>query len=133
MAMAKVFLIGNVGRDPELKMTANGKPVCEFSVAINRGSKDDKQETDWYRVSMWGRQAEAAQQYVTKGQLLFVEGRFRPRLWTTREGEQRLSLEVDGDNFQLLGGKREEREPAGVGATAAPPAPATLDPDEIPF
>lgn len=130
------MIIGNVGRDPELKMTANGKPVCEFSVAVNRvfggGQGGERQEqTDWYRVSCWGRQAETAQQIVSKGRLVFVEGRFSPREWQGNDGQKRLSLEISADNFQMLDSRRDRAE----GATAAPP-PAegnTFDPDEIPF
>lgn len=129
-SLSKIIVIGNVGRDPELKMTASGKTVCEFSVAVNRGKGDDK-ETDWYRVSCWGTQAENAQQYITKGRLLYVEGRFQPREWTTREGERRLSLEITANDFRLL-----DRRDANVDQTEPAPIVAgteSVDPDEIPF
>lgn len=141
-SLSKIMIIGNVGRDPELKMTGNGRPVCEFSVAVNRvfggGQGGERQEqTDWYRVSCWGKQAETAQQIVTKGRLVFVEGRFSPREWTDKEGQKRTSLDVSADNFQMLDSRRDRGE--GMGATAAPgatPGPddaAKFDPDEIPF
>lgn len=139
-SLSKIMIIGNVGRDPELKMTANGRPVCEFSVAVNRviggGQGGERQEqTDWYRVSCWGRQAETAQQIITKGRLVFVEGRFQPREWTGKDDQKRISLEISADNFQLLDSRRDRAE--GMGGTppaaAAPEETGTFDPDEIPF
>jgi len=138
-SMSKIMIIGNVGRDPELKMTGNGRPVCEFSVAVNRviggGQGGERQEqTDWYRVSCWGKQAETAQQLITKGRLVFVEGRFQAREWTGKDDQKRISLEISANDFQLLDSRRDRAE----GSTAAPPASAPndagkFDPDEIPF
>lgn len=139
-SMSKIMIIGNVGRDPELKMTGNGRPVCEFSVAVNRvfggGQGAERQEqTDWYRISCWGKQAETAQQIVQKGRLVFVEGRFTPREWTDRDGNKRTSLEISANDFQLLDSRRDRGE--GMGATpptATPPDEGgKFDPDEIPF
>lgn len=140
-SMSKIFIIGNVGRDPELKMTSTGRPVCEFSVAVNRvtggGQGGDRQEqTDWYRVSCWGRQAETAQQLITKGRLVFVEGRFSPREWTGKDNEKRISLEISADNFQMLDSRRDREGGAGTGAGASTTPPeegGKFDPDEIPF
>jgi len=138
-SMSKIMIIGNVGRDPELKMTGNGRPVCEFSVAVNRviggGQGGERQEqTDWYRVSCWGKQAETAQQLITKGRLVFVEGRFQAREWTGKDDQKRISLEISANDFQLLDSRRDRTE----GSTAAPPASGPndagkFDPDEIPF
>jgi len=138
-SLSKIMIIGNVGRDPELKMTSNGRPVCEFSVAVNRvvgGSQggERQEQTDWYRVSCWGKQAETAQQIIQKGRLVFVEGRFQPREWTGKDDQKRISLEISADNFQLLDSRRDRGE--GMGATAPAPAPddpTKFDPDEIPF
>ena len=136
-SLSKIFIIGNVGRDPELRMTANGKPVCDFSVAVNRvsggGQGGERQEqTDWYRVSCWGRQAETAQQIVTKGRLVFVEGRFAAREWTDKENQKRISLEISADNFQMLDSRR-ERDSAGAPPASPPKEGGKFDPDEIPF
>ena len=136
-SLSKIMIIGNVGRDPELRMTANGKPVCEFSVAVNRvtggGQGGERQEqTDWYRVSCWGRQAETAQQIVTKGRLVFVEGRFAAREWTDKENQKRISLEISADNFQMLDSRR-ERDSAGAPPASPPEEGGKFDPDEIPF
>lgn len=139
-SMAKISIIGNVGRDPELRMTAGGRPVCDFSVAVNRvsGSGGERSEqTDWYRVSCWGKQAETAQQIVQKGQQIYVDGRFSPREWTTKEGEKRTSLDISCNDFQLLGSRRDREGGMGGGpvpGTQAPEgAPGSFDPDEIPF
>jgi len=139
-SMAKISIIGNVGRDPELRMTSGGRPVCDFSVAVNRVSTsagERTEQTDWYRISCWGKQAETAQQVVQKGQQIYVDGRFSPREWTTKEGEKRTSLDISCNDFQLLGSRRDREGgmgggpvPGGQGADA--PA-ATFDPDEIPF
>ena len=132
-SMAKIMIIGNVGRDAELRMTPNGRAVCEFSVAVNRvsgGGGERKEETDWYRVSCWGKQAEIAQQYVRKGTSIFVEGRFQPRSYTDKTGAARTSNDINADNFVLLSSR-----PAGEGGMGTGPAPAAadFDPDEIPF
>jgi len=138
-SVSKIVIIGNVGRDPELRMTPNGRPVCEFSVAVNRvtGRSDggDRQEqTDWYRVSCWSQLAERAQQMITKGRLVFVEGRFTPRTYTDREGKERLSLDISANDFQMLD-PRPDRAAMGDTAQAAPRAAEgeKFDPDEIPF
>ena len=139
-SMAKISIIGNVGRDPELRMTAGGRPVCDFSVAVNRvsGSGDGRSEqTDWYRVSCWGKQAETAQQIVQKGQQIYVDGRFSPREWTTKEGEKRTSLDISCNDFQLLGSRRDREGGMGGGPVPGGQAPegppGSFDPDEIPF
>ena len=124
-SLAKVQIIGNVGRDPELRMTPSGRPVCEFSVAVNQKTGGEE-TTTWYRVSCWGRQAEIAQQYVEKGGLIFIDGRLSVREWTNKEGEKRTSIEVNCNDFQLLGAKRDREE-------TAPAAAGGFDPDEIPF
>lgn len=141
-SMSKIFIIGNVGKDPELKMTGQGRPVCEFSVAVNRvlgrGQGGERQEeTDWYRVSCWGNQAETAQQIITKGRLVFVEGRFRPREWTGKDEKTRISLEISADNFQVLDSRRDREGMGGTAPVSANDAarfdPDKVDPDEIPF
>ena len=139
-SMAKIQIIGNVGRDPEMKMTPTGKAVCEFSVAVNRVSNAGgalSEQTDWYRVSCWARQAETAQQYVTKGMTIFVEGRFSPRTYTNKDNVEKTSLDITCNDFQML--SRRDRDGMGGGAVPgtqgeAPAGPSgTFDPDEIPF
>ena len=139
-SVSKIVIIGNVGRDPELRMTPNGKPVCEFSVAVNRvtGKAEDRQEqTDWYRVSCWSTLAERAQQYIQKGRLVYIEGRFTPRTYTDREGKERLSLDISASDFQLLDARRDREGAIGgdnaPAASRGPEGEKSFDPDEIPF
>lgn len=135
-SFSKIIIVGNVGRDPELKMTPNGRPVCEFSVAVNRvsGRGDDRvEQTDWYRVSCWSALAERAQQMITKGRLVLVDGRFMPRSYTDREGKERYSLDISANDFQMLDPRRDG---GGMGAETTPakgPNDKGFDPDEIPF
>jgi len=140
-SFSKIIIVGNVGRDPELKMTPNGKPVCEFSVAVNRVSgraEERVEQTDWYRVSCWSGLAERAQQMITKGRLVLVEGRFTPRTYTDREGKERYSLDISANDFQMLDPRpgREAGVTAPVGSERAAgdgEKSGGFDPDEIPF
>jgi len=138
-SVSKIVIIGNVGRDPELRMTPNGRPVCEFSVAVNRvsGKAEDRQEqTDWYRISCWSTLAERAQQMITKGRLVYVEGRFTPRTYTDREGKERLSLDISASDFQMLDPRRDREggmAPDNATPARGPEGEKTFDPDEIPF
>lgn len=138
-SMSKIIIIGNVGRDPELRMTPNGRPVCDFSVAVNSKfteAGEKKEKTDWYRVSCWGRQAEIAQQYIQKGQQVYVEGRFNARQYTTKDGQPGLSLDISCNDFQMLSGRRDRDGGMGGGEVRGEndtKAPDSFDPDEIPF
>jgi len=139
-SFSKIIIVGNVGRDPELKMTPNGRPVCEFSVAVNRvsGKAEERvEQTDWYRVSCWSNLAERAQQMITKGRLVLVEGRFTPRTYTDREGKERYSLDISANDFQMLDPRpgREGAMTAPVGGDRAADGEKSsgFDPDEIPF
>src|SRR3981081_2360833 len=119
-SMAKISIIGNVGRDPEMRMTPSGRPVCDFSVAVNRVSNsggERSEQTDWYRVSCWGKQAETAQQTIRRGQQIYVAGRCSPRPYTNKDNVEKTSLDISCNDFQLLGGGR---DPAGrVGGRGA--------------
>jgi single-strand DNA-binding protein len=115
MAFAKVFIIGNLGRDPEMRYTPNGRPVTEFSVAVSHRNRDPQtgewadDGTDWYRVTVWGDRAERAAEQFRKGNRVFVEGRFRTREFETRDGQKRTALEITADNvITLERGSRDE-------------------------
>jgi single-strand DNA-binding protein len=141
----KVFLIGNLGRDPEVRSTQSGQPVASFSLATTRRWRDregNRQEhTEWHNIVCWGKQAEIAGQYLTKGKQVFVEGRLQTRSWDDRNsGEKRYKTEIVCDNFQMLGGRGEsdvERGERGESGGAAPGRPAGFDAepedDDIPF
>jgi single-strand DNA-binding protein len=143
MSFNKIILVGNLGRDPELRYTPQGTPVCSFSLATNERRKDrntgeNNDITTWFRVTLWGRQAETASQYLTRGRPVYIEGRLRVEEWTDRDGKPRHTLEVNATDMQFIGGGRGEEvgSPAAKAATAAnepmPDAAAPSD-DDVPF
>lgn len=97
----KAILIGNLGRDPELKRTNSGKAVCEFSVAT---SGRDSQKTDWHRVIVWDQQAELCAKFLSKGRQVYIEGRIQYREFEDKEGNKRTSTEIVAHTVQFLGG-----------------------------
>lgn len=121
-SLAKITVIGNLGRDGELKYLPSGAAVLEFSVATNEQWTDrsgNRQEhTQWFRVSLWGKQAESLKPYLLKGKQVYVEGRLRVREYTDREGTKRFSCDVRADTIQLLGSRGGG---AGEGDSPAPP------------
>ncbi len=124
----QITLIGHLGGDPELRYTQNGTPVTSLNVATNRRWRTQdgttQEETVWFRVSVWQRQAEACNQYLTKGQRVLVVGEMRePSTWTDQEGNARASLEVRARNVEFL-------TPRGGGQS---PAPDQDEEEEIPF
>jgi len=148
MSFNKIIIVGNLGRDPELRYTPQGTPVCSFSVATNDKRKDKAGEqqdiTTWFRVTAWGRQAETASQYLTKGQSVYIEGRLRLEEWTDRDGKQRSTLEVHATDMQFIGGGRSEdaatpsqntATASATGSKAAPSQPPDneFSDDDIPF
>ncbi len=107
MAFSKVMFIGNLGRDPEMRYTPTGKPVTQFSVAVNQSTKNQQtgewtEETDWFRVSVFGDRAERAAEQLRKGNRVFVEGRFRTREFEGQDGQKRTSLDLTADNVISL-------------------------------
>ena len=153
MAFSKIMIIGNLGRDPEMRYTPNGKPVTQFSVAVSHSRPDGQggwldEGTDWYRVSVFGDRAERAAEQLRKGNKVFVEGRFKTREFEGKDGEKRTSLDVISDNVISLERRGRDEEGAFTGAPAAatvatpsggfsgggsrPPADDT-DIDDLPF
>jgi single-strand DNA-binding protein len=107
MSFNKIIVIGNLGRDPELRYTPQGNAVCNFSVATSEKKRDKAGEmqevTTWFRVTTWNKQAENASKYLTKGRPVYVEGRLRIEEWTDRDGKNRYTLEVNATDLQFLG------------------------------
>lgn len=106
----RVFIIGNLGKDPEMRSLPSGQAVAEFSVASRRRWKDrdgnPQEETEWHRVVCFGRQGEIAGQYLRKGKQVFVEGRLRTRSWDDQQsGQKRYMTEIVCENFQMLGSR----------------------------
>jgi len=138
----KVILVGNLGRDPEVRSTPSGQSVAEFTLATNRKWKDRdgnrQEQTEWHRIICWGRQAEVAGQYLTKGKQIYVEGRIQTSSWDDKQsGEKRYKTEIICDNFQMLG-RRDDSGGMGYGQQQGAPAPSAVadrpDPDDdIPF
>jgi single-strand DNA-binding protein len=136
----KVILVGNLGRDPEMRYTPSGQAVTNLNVATNRTYTDNTgnqvKQTVWFRVSVWGKQAEAAHQYLRKGRQVLVEGRLNPddngnpRIWNAQDGTPRASFEVTAQTVQFLGGPGGEAvgAPAEEGGLGLPESE-----DDIPF
>ena len=149
----KVILIGNLGKDPEVRYTASGEAMCNLSLATTESWKDKssgekKELTEWHRISFFGKLAEIAGQYLKKGSQIYVEGSLRTRKWTDKEGQERYTTEIRGDQMTMLGSRQGMGAPAGGGGggydsepTDYAPAPAKNKPkpsfedrgDDIPF
>jgi single-strand DNA-binding protein len=136
----KVILVGNLGRDPEVRTTPSGQPVAKFSLATNRRRRDKdgnrQDETEWHNIVCWGRQAEIAGEYLTKGKQIYIEGRIQTSSWEDRQsGEKKYRTEIICENFQMLGSRGE----GGGGYRPAAPADSGGDlggppeDDDIPF
>lgn len=114
MSFNKIIIVGNLGKDPELRYTPQGTPVCSFSVATNEkkraagGTGEEQSITTWFRVTLWGKQAESASKYLTKGRPVYIEGRLRVEEWNDRDGKARQSLEVHATDMQFIGTRGEE-------------------------
>ena len=111
----KIIIVGYLGRDPELKYTPGGDAYCNFSVATTEKRRDEE-ITTWFRVTCWGRLAEIAAEYLSKGKQCYCEGRLRLTEYTDREGQQRTSLEVTASEIQFLARATATRTPAGAAA-----------------
>ena len=150
-SLNKVILIGNLGRDPELKMTPSGRPLARFSVATTETWKsptgEKQQKTEWHNVVVWGKLAEIAEKYLRKGKQVMVEGRIQYRDYTDPSGVKKFYTDIQCDNFVMLGrmddsprqgqsGGSYEKPPAASGQdyeeSTPPPAHGGYD-DDIPF
>jgi single-strand DNA-binding protein len=148
MALSKIQIIGNLGRDPELRYTPNGRPVASFTVAVNQSTKNQQtgewiESTDWFRVSVWGDRGERVAETLRKGSRVFVDGRFRTREYEANDGQKRISLDITADTVLGLDKRETAEAPEGTfaGAPAAAAAPAgartggfdDTEIDELPF
>ncbi len=147
MSLNKCMIIGNLGRDPEMRYTPNGQAVTQFTVAVNRNFKgqngDWQEETEWFRVVAWGPLAERTAEYLRKGRKVYVEGRLQTRQWEDREGQKRYTTELVAQTVTALDSRpREEMEaseaPARGPRREAPeaggePADTYTDLDDLPF
>jgi len=155
----KVILVGNLGRDPEVRYMPNGEAVCNFSIATTDSWKDKsgqrQERTEWHNIVMYRKLAEIAGEYLKKGRPVYVEGRLQTRKWQTKEGQDRYTTEIIADQMQMLGGRDgggsnasyddmnqdqdagapPARQSAPVAQAAKPAAASSFDEfdDDIPF
>ena len=127
MALNKAMLIGNVGKDPEVRHLESGVPVVTISLATSERYKDRngevKEQTEWHNVVLWRQLAEFAEKYLRKGTQIYVEGKIRSRSWEDQSGQKRYTTEVVADVVRLLGRKSDnEQQPAVAAKPTAPPA-----------
>ena len=126
-SLNKVMLIGNLGRDPEIRFTPDGTQVASFSLATTDFWTDKngarQQSTEWHNIVAWTRLADLSKRFLAKGKQVYVEGRIRTREWTDRDGNKRRTTEIIASNMVLLGSRAESTEPAA----AAPQLPATAE------
>jgi single-strand DNA-binding protein len=137
----KVIIAGNLGGDPEMRYMSDGTAVTNFSVATNRrwtnkASGEQQNETTWFRVAVWRRQAETANEYLSKGSQVLVEGRLTtdpqtggPKLWTAQDGTVRASFEITADTVRFIG----SRQSGGIASDDSGGAAPAQEEDEIPF
>ena len=143
MSMNKILIIGNLGGDPEMRYVPSGQAVTSFSVATNRryttadGERHD--ETEWFRISAWGRLAETCNQFLTKGRQVYVEGRLSSRTYETRDGQTRFVNEITANDVRFLGqgsGGESQGQPSG-GEFQSQEGEETgtrgTEPDDLPF
>lgn len=137
----KIIIAGNLGKDPEMRYAPNGDAVTSFSVATSRKYTDKGgqkvEETIWFRVSVWGKQAETCNQYLKKGKQVLVEGRLiadkatgGPKIWTRQDGTAGSSFEITAESVRFLGGPRDD---AGGGSGGSVMHDAPVDEENIPF
>ena len=152
----QVILLGHLGRDPEIRYTQSGTPVCRLAVATSRSWKDDggekHEETEWHRVVVWGATAKNCADFLTKGRQVHVEGRLRTQKWTDKDGVDRYSTEIVANGVQFVGSGSSQREgtqnhnsnsnpppnggtqqSSGAGAGGPKPGPQPGEDDDIPF
>jgi single-strand DNA-binding protein len=141
----KVILVGNLGRDAELRYTPGGSAVATLNLATTEVWNDKggqrQEKTEWHRIVLWGKQAESLQEYLTKGKQIYVEGRLQTRQWDDKDGNKKYTTEIKADRITLLGGAGGARGGGGMersggsqmaGGMDEPPMEPITD-DDIPF
>jgi single-strand DNA-binding protein len=141
----RVILVGRLGRDPEMRYTGSGTPVVNFSLATNERWSDQnggrQERTEWHNIVVWSKLAEICNQYLSKGQLVYIEGRLQTREWDDRDGNRRRTTEIVAREMKMLGPRSDEM---GMGPTGERPGSRPTEPsqpspeveitdDDIPF
>lgn len=142
-SLNKVMLIGNLGKDPEVRYTTSGAAVASFSVATTEKFKNKsgewEEKTEWHNVTLWSRLAEIAGEYLSKGKTVYIEGRLQTRKWQDKDGKDRYTTEIVGEKMQMLSAKGDGGGKSGGGRSGGEPTAAYDDPvaynqdDDIPF
>ena len=142
-SLNKVMLIGNLGKDPEVRYTTSGAAVASFSVATTEKFKNKsgewEEKTEWHNVTLWSRLAEIAGEYLSKGKTVYIEGGLQTRKWQDKDGKDRYTTEIVGEKMQMLSTKGEGGGRSGGGRSGGEPTAAYDDPvaynqdDDIPF
>ena len=124
-SLNKVMLIGNLGKDPEVRFTASGQAVASFSLATSekfKGKSGDMEErTEWHNITLWGKLAEIAGEYLSKGKTVYIEGRLQTRKWQDKNGNDRYTTDIVGDRMQMLSAKGERSGGGGGSDTSSAP------------
>ena len=132
----KAIILGHLGRDPELRYLQSGQPVCKLNIATSRRytnkNNEAVEETEWHRVSVWGKQAEHCNNYLAKGRQVYVEGRQQTRSWEGQDGQKRYRTELVAETVRFLGGRDDGPRPPEP-REALPDAGGDIDPDDLPF
>ncbi len=133
----KVMIIGHLGRDPEMRYTPSGRPVTNFNVATshswNTSDGERRTETEWFNIVAWGNLAEICNQYLKKGQQVYIEGRLQTRKWEDEDGNRRSSVEVVAKEMVMLGNRKRAEGDAGSDVEALDDNFFDEDEDEFPF
>lgn len=139
----KVILIGNLGRDPDVKFTDSGRAVCNFSVATNEKWKDregnQQERTEWHKIVAWGKLAEICGEYLSKGKMVYIEGSIQSRKWEDRDGAERTTYEIKAWSMIMLGGRSDsdsqgDNQGGDDSSNDSPPPPPDYGPeDDVPF
>ncbi|HIE17367.1 MAG TPA: single-stranded DNA-binding protein [Dehalococcoidia bacterium] len=135
VSLNKIMLIGNVGTDPEMRFTPSGNPVTSFRVATSRvyttAEGERRQETEWFTVVAWRKQAESCNQFLSKGQRVYVEGSLRTRVWEGRDGQKRVTAEVIANRVLFL--ERQTAAPLPGEEVPTEAAEEEIEPEDLPF
>lgn len=141
-SLNKVFVMGNLGGDPDLKMTSTGQAVARFNVATNESWTDKQgqrqERTEWHRIVVWGRQAEQCNQYLRKGSTVFVEGRIQTESWQDQQGQKKYTTEIIAGRVQFMesrrgGGDAMDQAPLPEPSGRDIQAPDSIPDDDVPF
>lgn len=138
MSFAKMIIVGNLGKDPELRYMPDGRPVSSFSLCANERRRSGEDVQNWFNVNVYGNSADAVSQHLKKGDPVYIEGRLKSELWKGRDGEVRLTNNINTTDVQFLGKGRRSREDASAAAAEAAtgeevPTGGELSDDDVPF